>query len=607
MKKKAIIALVLCIVLALTSACGNIEVKDSSNNSTTNQTSNQSTSDSNETISLTLVCQSKDEKLASIVRDLLSKQGFNVSVDMQTDSSSFFARMDSGNYDISVSSWGVPNGSPDYAINSLIRSDGVYNHWGYNDPHIDELLDAAAASDVADWTDTYGEVERYVVDELCYLTPLYREVKGRAVGNVLDPDSTRVLSVWQDFTYNDASLNETRPVVHTTYGFSLSTFDPIRADNSSIGTPANNLYIRLIDLTDDYEFTTSGTLSRNYAVSSDNQNFYFILRDDCFFTRVSADAEIMPTDVMVAGEDVIYSVERMCDKDSVPLHAAYNNFTSVSGIELVTDIEELKSVETADGASIYDALSDGLPAEIQQLVADRDDVDNDAGSYQVVHMTTSYAFPQILNSLCQHVGGIVDSQWVSEINKDVDVANYNANTDTCYADTNTMYKGANFNNTISCSGPYVLKYMDDYGLYMEKNPGYYSDEGGANIKYLNYLTMSDSDSCVSALRNGEADYMWNLAADKYDIVDGDANLTLCANPGNRAYYIGYNISDSSPCSNENVRRAIAASINQDDVIAGMSGYGLPCYSPISAVFDCGNVFTYTEGKAQEYLNAYYAK
>ncbi len=119
--------------------------------------------------------------------------------------------------------------------------------------------------------------------------------------------------------------------------------------------------------------------------------------------------------------------------------------------------------------------------------------------------------------------------------------------------------------------------------------------------------MSDVDACVSALRSGEIDYIWNLSADKYSVVDSDPNLTLCQNPGNRAYYMGYNISESSPCSSENVRKAIAASINQDDIIAGMSGYATYAYSPISAVLDCGNQLIYEEGKAQEYLNAYYAE
>ncbi|MCD8369855.1 MAG: ABC transporter substrate-binding protein [Clostridiales bacterium] len=606
MKKRRMIALSLGLTMLLSTACGSVEVKEKTQSNAPDAAVTENT-ETQEPVALQLLCQSKDEKLANIVRDLLTKQGFDVTVNMQTDLSGFSSQTDAGNYDITVSSWGVPNGSPNYAIKALVQSDGSYNYWKYNDAKIDEMIETAAAADVSEWETVYGDLERYLVDDLCYLTPLYREIKGRGVGSELDADSTRVLSIWQDFTYNDASLNTTRPVVHGTYSFSLSTFDPIRADNSSIGTPANNLYIRLIDLTDDYEFTTSGTLSRNYAISEDNQNFYFILRDDCYFTRVDANADPVLTDQMVAGEDVVFSVERMRGKNSVPLHAAYDNFTTIESVEMITDMEELKNTVTADGGSIYDDLNDGLSASLETLVSTRDEVDNAAGSYQVICIRTSYPFPQILNSLCQHVAGIVDSEWVGEINANVNVENYDASKDVCYADTNTMYKGSGFNNTISCSGPYVLTYMDDYGLYMVKNEGYHKEDGGAKISTLNYLTMSDVDACVSALRSGEIDYIWNLSADKYSVVDSDPNLTLCQNPGNRAYYMGYNISENSPCSSENVRKAIAASINQDDIIAGMSGYATYAYSPISAVLDCGNQLIYEEGKAQEYLNAYYAE
>lgn len=606
MKKKSIIALLLCLVLAVSAGCSGVEVKGG--DSETSSGGATTAGGDNAPIKLTLLAESKNEKIANIVRDLLTKQGFEITMSLQTDYGSYAAQAEGGNFDIIVCSWGTPTGSPDYAINNIMRSDGSNNLWKCNDPELDALIDAASQADPEDWTEMYGAVERQAVETDVFMTPLYREIKGRGVSNLLDSDSTRVLSVWQDNTYVDASLNDTRPVVHATTGFSLNTFDPIRADNSSIGSLANNLYIRLVDLTDDYEYTTDGTLSYNYAISEDNQAYYFILRDDCFFSRVNANGEAVLTDHMVAGEDAVYSVTRMYDRDSVPSQAVYSNNACMEKAELITDVTELQNTVTAHGTTVYDELTANLPAELASLVATRDEVDNAAGSYQVLKITTKYPYPQVLNNLCQHAGGIVDSEWVESINSQVDFASYDPNSDVLYADTNTMVKGSNFNNTISCSGPYVLLHMDDYGVYLEKNEGYRQNDGGAKIRYLNYVNLADSDAAISALRSGDVDYVWSVPAEKFDTVKNDENLTLCEDPSNRVYYMTYNTtSENSPCYNLTVRQAIAASINQDDIIAALGGNALPAYSTISAVYDCGNTFTYTEGKAQELLQEYYAE
>ena len=60
------------------------------------------------------------------------------------------------------------------------------------------------------------------------------------------------------------------------------------------------------------------------------------------------------TGEIVSAEDVVYSVERMMDKNAAPDNVNYGNFETVDSVAAITDLESLKGIQTKDGGSVYD-------------------------------------------------------------------------------------------------------------------------------------------------------------------------------------------------------------------------------------------------------------
>lgn len=574
---KSVLALLLCVCVAamIFVGCG-VQTKSETEPQTTAAAAGgeEATTEAAAKVEpgkLTLLFTSSLEKIANIVRDELTAAGYEVSMSAQTDNSSYKEQKKAGNYDICIDNWSSPTGIPDFLIRPIVYTGGSQNLNGYTDPDIDALIDKAAAMSPDEYWPVYDEISKKAMDDLAWVTPLYAEYKARACTDVFDGDTLMMMSTYSNFTYKDKSLNDTRTLKIGTTNFTFTNFDTMRTDDASIGSFAMNLYIRLLDQNDDYTYTTDDTLSHSYAISEDNQEYYFLLRDDCFFTRVNADTTLNPTAVMVSGEDVLYSFERIMNKDSMPTNAAYSNFANVEKVEMVSDIEELKNVKTAGGKTILEALNADVKSECKELVTDKTAVDNKAGKYQVIRLKTSIPFPQILAYLCNHTAGIVDSEWVESINGQVDIANYDAAKDVLYADSTGCQEGAGFNNTLSCSGRYVLRSFNDYGAVLEKNPGLHKDEnpeGSALIKNIEVVFASDADSALSALRSGDIDINWSIATTKFDTVREDSSLDLRKFLGQRYWFLSYNI-NSPACADAAQRAAIANSINLDHVQAGM--------------------------------------
>ena len=100
---------------------------------------------------------------------------------------------------------------------------------------------------------------------------------------------------------------------------------------------------------------------------------------------------------------------------------------------MVTDMAELEGT-TVSGSdmTIREALENGLAAPIATLVDNKDSVDNAAGAYQIIKVTTTEPFPQVLNYLAHQSAGIVDSVVVEEVNSTYDVATYDVSKDICH-------------------------------------------------------------------------------------------------------------------------------------------------------------------------------
>lgn len=611
MKVKKAIALLLAAMMMLALASCNLQTNPNDNPNQGNQggqgnQGNQGGSSNGETVHIKLAYNATDEIYANVLRDQLTKGGFDVEMAAHAEAASLRDAKKNGNFDICISSWGNVIGTPDYGCRGVWHSQGDGNLEGINDPKVDELVEKGAGETSDKYLATYSELEKYVTEEMCYQTPLFMNMSARSFNKVIDPDSFYSHSNYTSYKYVDSSLTDTRPIILSQNGSAITTWDCVRANDSSSGTELDSMYICLVQMNPDNSITTKGSLSYNFAVAEDNSHFYFLLRDDCHFARIDKDGKVYDSGVMVAGEDVVYSLGRSMDPDSVPLHKTYSNFTKMEGTEIVTDMAELENTKTGDGKTVKEVLEANHP--IDSLVATRGEVDNAAGKYQVVKVTTSIAFPQILNSLCGHGAGIVDSEYVAEFNKDMDVANYDASKDRIYGDSVCTMEGDTYDNHLSLSGYYVLTSMNDYQINFEANPYIFmNDKDYHPIKNLVMKFIADNDAALSSLRSGDIDAPGSIPTTKFDIVREDENLDLKTWQGNRVYVLAFNMHGNSEVSKSaDLRKAIASCINYSDFEAVLTGNCFPAYSYLSSVLETGNTLGYQAGDTQKYLDAYFA-
>ncbi len=611
MKKKRLAALALCaaMVSASIAGCGVKTKSDAQGGDAQAQSTEPDPNADVEIgeVNLKLLYTGSDESVANVVRDELTKAGITVEMTAASDGAAFREQEKNGNFDIAIASWANPVGTPDYGCRGVWHSEGDSNVLGINDPELDALIEQAAGETADKYVETYGAAERLVVEEQCYMTPLYIGLTGRPYSTILKGDTITNNQRWDRIQYEDESLTETRPLVITQTGSSITTWDPIRADDVSSGYALDHMYIHLLSLEPDWTVSTKNSLSYNYGISEDNKSFYFILRDDCGFARVDENGNAYDSGVKVGGEDVVYSLNRAKDKDSVPMHLTYSMYQNLDTVELVTDMAELETVKNADGKTMKEVLEEGI-TPISAIAATKNDADSASGVYQVVRCNTSTPYPQILNCLTFHGAGIVDSEWVQEINKDMDVAAYDATKDRIYGDSVTTVEGATYDNQLSLSGPYVLTSMNDYQMNFTANPAMCtSDEDYKPIKTIVDKFITDKDTALSAARSGDVDFCFSIPATKYDVVREDENLGLSMMEGIRVYMLAYNMHGNSEVSNSaDLRKAIASVINFDDINAVLAGNAIECYSTISTCLDAGNKLEYQPGDTERYLRAYFA-
>jgi len=418
-----------------------------------------------------------NEQDMNILRDQLTKNGFEVKLNIQPDYGTFKAQQDAGNYDVAISSWTTVTGNPDYAVRGLFKTGGDYSNTA--DKEVDRLIDEASTLTGDEAKGKYKELEQVLVFDNAYIAPLYTSQKFQGIyAAEVDPDTVRLpksrAQAWESISFNDAAKNSTDALIlHQTLG-SLTSLDPVKANDGSINTLNTNLYVRLVNLTDTDEVTSDGSLSYDHVIAENNEEYYFVLRDDINFAKVQNEAVVDSGD-LVSAEDVVFSLNRAKDKDAVADHRTYSIHENVETVEIVSDITALEAVKTADGKSVLEELSDKLPAAIAEVVTDEASVDNAAGKYQVVKITTPQPFPQVLNYLAHQSGGIVSEAAVTAVNT-FDVASYDPNTHTAYGDQSTITEGATYNNHLATSGPYVLVKKNDYEATFVKNPfrPYYS-------------------------------------------------------------------------------------------------------------------------------------
>lgn len=612
--KKRILAALLCAAMMLTATGCNVKTKDdvTGGSTSSSETTSESTTASGDKVTIKLLTTSANETDANVIRDQLTKAGFNVELNMQPDYSSSQAQEAAGNFDIEISGWTTVTGNPDYAVKSLFKTGGDYNKSPVADSEIDALIEQAGTETPEEYVNTYAEFEKKLVEENAYIVPLYTSYKAQAVNTtVLVPESVHISKSrsmkWEDIEFVDSSKNETDSLLLTQTLSTLTSLDPIKGNDGSINMLNTNMYVRLVNLTDDDQITSEDSLSYNHAIAEGNQEYYFILRDDVNFAKVE-NKQAVDSGEMVGAEDVVFSLERAKDSNSVPEHRTYTLHESMDTIEIVTDLAALDAQKVSGSdTTVRAALEEGLANPISELVADKTAVDNAAGKYQVVKVTTKEPFPQVLNYLAHQSAGVVSKNQVESINT-WDVATYDRNTDIGYGDQSVITEGSTYDNHLMASGPYILLYKNDYEVVFQANPAYMPGTDSApRIKNITVKFIADNDAALSALRSGEVHCLYSVPETKYDTVESDPNLQLTKIEANSVSYMIYNLREGSQMNNVTLRKAVLAAINQEDLIAVHAGQKLPAYSTLSPLVDTGNKLVYEEGKAQELLAQYQAE
>lgn len=599
---KRIMACILCLVMVLSLVGCDVKTRD--------DVEGGSGGEKLDTIPLTLLGQAANQKDLNVIRDLLTQQGFDVTINMQPDRGAYMSQIDAGNYDITFTGWASISGNGDYATRGIFHSTGDSNLGGnIHDERLDALIDEACTLVYDESVPLYAEIEQILLDE-AYIAPLYVGRKVEAYNkDVVDGDTIGIYAAraepFERYDFVDQSKRDTDTLYLWQIENYYTTADPIKSNENSTYITNFNMYTRLVNFNDQMEITTESALSRDYAVAEGNQAFYFILRDDIYFAKVE-NKQAVDSGERVGGEDVIFSLGRAKDKDSVPNHATYSLHENIDTIELVTDLAELENTqESSTGKTVLESLSDTLDVPVAELVGDKNSADNASGKYQVIKITAKTAFPQMLNFLGHHSGSILSKSQVEKINT-YDVATYDPAVDVAYGDPATVSEGPDYDNQIYASGPYILVYKNDYELVMQKNPNYMvGTEFEPKIKNITIKMIPDKDSALSSLRSGELHVLNSLDVEKDSVVEGDAKLALKTTPGIAEKHLIFNTSEKSVCSDVNVRKAIQNAMDQSAFIAVYENSVFPATSPINTIMDTGCTFSPDPSLVQGYLKQYF--
>ncbi|WP_426578644.1 ABC transporter substrate-binding protein [Bacillus altitudinis] len=591
--KKSVLPLLIILLLVL---AGCVNTKSSVGNEEGSQASK-------ETIELLGMSSSEDD--LNIVRDQLVKSGFKVKLNIQPDYGSYTAQKDAGNYDIVLSSWTTVTGNPDYAVRGLFKT-GADNSI-MSDKQIDQLIDKAATETPVEYIQTYQELEKRLVFDKAYIAPLYNSLKAQGVNKgVINEKTVRLAKsravAWESIDFNDSSKRNKDPLITQQALASLTSLDPIKGNDGSINTLNTNMYVRLVNLTDDDKVTSKGSLSWNHAAAKDKTHYYFLLRDDIRFAKVE-NKKAMDSGERVGADDVVFSLNRAKDKNAVPDHRTYSLHEHIQSAEVVTDLSELKAT-SGNGGTIKEELEKDVQQKVQKLVKDKEDADNQAGAYQVVKITTTEPFPQVLNYLAHQSAGIVSKKQIERVNT-YDMDAFDPAKDIPYGDKRTITEGKMYNNQLFASGPYILSYKNDYEAVFYKNPAYMKGtENEPNISQVTVRFIENPDSALSALRNGEIHIFNGIPETKYDVVEKDSKLALQKNQSNAVAYLLFNTSKREVAKSEELRKAILYSINQEEFVNFYQGHKNKASSTVSPLVETKNELKPDAEKVKGYLTTY---
>lgn len=116
MKKRSLFIVMLAIALAVTGCTVNTKSNTEGQNKPATEGDSKPAAEG--AVDIELLGMSSGQDDINIIRDQLTKNGFNVKLNLQPDYGSFKAQEEAGNFDISLAGWTTVTGNPDYAVRS---------------------------------------------------------------------------------------------------------------------------------------------------------------------------------------------------------------------------------------------------------------------------------------------------------------------------------------------------------------------------------------------------------------------------------------------------------------------------------------------------------
>ena len=169
-------------------------------------------------------------------------------------------------------------------------------------------------------------------------------------------------------------------------------------------------------------------------------------------------------------------------------------------------------------------------------------------------------------------------------------------------------QGNDFNANPVGTGPYKLKEWN-YGnsITLERHDSYFQADHGAKIANVIFSIVPEGTSRTIALKAGDVDFVWEVNSADVASLQSSGNVTVAEVPSVEAVILFFN-NDKAPFDDANLRNAIAAAINREDIIAAaLNGYGTVNYSCIAQGFvesTSTNAIPYDLEAAKAYLEAW---
>src|SRR5690606_19167843 len=153
---------------------------------------------------------------------------------------------------------------------SLFITGGDYSR--ISDEEVDKLIEKASTETREEYVQTYKELEQRLVFDKAHIEILYRNYKTQAVNHNKRNEETVRLSksrslAWEDIDFNDTSKRDSEPLILSQSNPTLTSLDPIKGNDGSINMLNTNMYVRLVNLTDDDQVTSDASLSWNHTIA----------------------------------------------------------------------------------------------------------------------------------------------------------------------------------------------------------------------------------------------------------------------------------------------------------------------------------------------------